>query len=233
MDAGVFFYNFGWLDMSIPSLELVMRIVQVMSFTVNEKRQKVAVHCHAGLGRTGLVIACYLIYEHGFDAVRAVQLVRTKRPGSIQTRAQHDFCVEFERWCQQLRRVFVLPPATRDSLFTLQEHLQAQRVVLHGADLQARRRVPKCVGLLCERLRASVAAYGATPVAIAFIDVGAAWAPRDEANLVALKRRLNAHDWCASNKKKLFVWGSFRAFCGEDFRTTLCFYFLIYGWCHN
>ena len=41
MDAGIFFYNFGWLDMSVPTLDMMMRIVQVMSFTIGEKRKKV------------------------------------------------------------------------------------------------------------------------------------------------------------------------------------------------
>jgi hypothetical protein len=36
----VFFYNFGWVDMTVPTLELMMRVVQVISFTVVEKRRK-------------------------------------------------------------------------------------------------------------------------------------------------------------------------------------------------
>jgi hypothetical protein len=50
LHSTVFFYNFYWQDMTVPSLELMMRVVQVISFTVNDKRRKVSVHCHAGLG---------------------------------------------------------------------------------------------------------------------------------------------------------------------------------------
>lgn len=39
----------------------------------------VAVHCHAGLGRTGLVIATYLVYARGFTAMEAVELIRRRR----------------------------------------------------------------------------------------------------------------------------------------------------------
>jgi protein-tyrosine phosphatase len=68
MDIGLFFlyirvyyYNFGWKDMDIPELNTMIDIVQVMHHSI-EKGHKVAVHCHAGLGRTGLSIACYLVY---------------------------------------------------------------------------------------------------------------------------------------------------------------------------
>jgi protein-tyrosine phosphatase len=47
----------------------------------------VAVHCGAGLGRTGTILACYLVSQ-GSTAKEATQQVRTKRPGSIETLAQ-------------------------------------------------------------------------------------------------------------------------------------------------
>jgi protein tyrosine phosphatase domain-containing protein 1 len=161
----------------------------------NKSPLQAAVHCHAGLGRTGLVIACWLIFEHKFAAERAVALVRANRPGSVQTRAQSDFCGEFEAWVQQLRCVYTLPPAAPAALRTLAQALSAQRTVLHGPELLARRHVPKAVALLCDRVRAAVGALGATPVAVAFVDVGPAWAHEDEVNLANLKRRMNGHDW--------------------------------------
>ena len=53
--------------------------------------QAVAVHCMAGRGRTGTVLAACLVAE-GMDADAAIALVRAKRPGSIETRAQ-EACV--------------------------------------------------------------------------------------------------------------------------------------------
>ena len=41
MNNNIYYYNFGWLDMSKPTNQLMMRIVQVMSFTLNVHKKKV------------------------------------------------------------------------------------------------------------------------------------------------------------------------------------------------
>ena len=48
----------------------------------------VAVHCAAGLGRAGTVLACYLVKYARYDAQRAINEIRQKRPGSIQSKEQ-------------------------------------------------------------------------------------------------------------------------------------------------
>ncbi len=47
----------------------------------------IAVHCAAGLGRTGTICAAWLTTQ-GRTAEAAIREVRSRRPGSVETRAQ-------------------------------------------------------------------------------------------------------------------------------------------------
>ena len=56
----------------------------------------VAVFCEAGLGRTGTLIAAYLVHD-GKTASDAIALVRSNEPSAVETRQQIRFLEEFER----------------------------------------------------------------------------------------------------------------------------------------
>nr|XP_006820288.1 PREDICTED: protein tyrosine phosphatase domain-containing protein 1-like [Saccoglossus kowalevskii] len=149
MDENIFFYNFGWDDYGIRSLPSILDMVKVMSFALQEG--KTAVHCHAGLGRTGVLIACYLIFSKRMDADQAIHFVREKRPGAIQTRGQIECCQQFGQFLIPLRVVFYSID-TRAYPFTLNQYLIRQKHMLHGYEARELKNIPKIIHVVCKRL---------------------------------------------------------------------------------
>ncbi|KAG8961767.1 cell division control protein 14 [Tulasnella sp. 419] len=69
-------------DGTNPTDEIVRKFIDV-SEQVIESGGVVAVHCKAGLGRTGTLIGAYLIYKYGFTANEAIAFMRIVRPGCV------------------------------------------------------------------------------------------------------------------------------------------------------
>jgi len=95
------YFNFPTEDFGVWSPERLLDIVKVLSFALSEGA--IAVHCHAGLGRTGVIIAAVLIFENGISAEQSIRQVRSGRAGSIQTRLQLASVVNFEEVLRKLR----------------------------------------------------------------------------------------------------------------------------------
>ena len=75
-------------DFDIPKPDQIDRIIQFIDTAISAKRP-VGVSCKFGIGRTGTILACYLVHE-GMDADSAICAVRKKRHGSIETQKQVD-----------------------------------------------------------------------------------------------------------------------------------------------
>jgi len=82
-ELGFRYFHTPILDHSAPSPEKLKQIVDLILGEVRAGR-KVLIHCAAGLGRTGTVLAAYLIARKRMSAEEAMELVRKLRPGSIE-----------------------------------------------------------------------------------------------------------------------------------------------------
>jgi len=82
-------------DFEAPSLQQINGIVAFVERRLAAGKG-VAVHCAAGLGRTGTAVACYLVHE-GYSPTAALAHVRSKRPGSVQTDEQQSIVYEYAR----------------------------------------------------------------------------------------------------------------------------------------
>ncbi|OAV97950.1 hypothetical protein PTTG_03173 [Puccinia triticina 1-1 BBBD Race 1] len=75
-------------DGTNPSMEMVREFITI-SERIIEEGGVVAVHCKAGLGRTGTLIGAYLIYKYRFTAEEAIGFMRIMRPGTCVGPQQH------------------------------------------------------------------------------------------------------------------------------------------------
>ena len=83
-------------DMGVPEFDDLVKTVDfIHDRIVND--EPVMVHCLAGLGRTGTILACYLIKYKKMSADDAIQKVRDERPGSIQSFPQEEIIFQFAK----------------------------------------------------------------------------------------------------------------------------------------
>ena len=86
--AGIAVADLCFEDCTAPPVDVVAKFLALAEALPGA----LAVHCKAGLGRTGTLIALYMIKHHGFTAREAMGWLRIVRPGSVIGEQQHFLC---------------------------------------------------------------------------------------------------------------------------------------------
>jgi cell division cycle 14 len=76
-------------DGTCPALSVVRKFITLAHEMITVQKRGIAVHCKAGLGRTGCLIGAYLIYRYGFTANEIIAYMRFMRPGMVVGPQQH------------------------------------------------------------------------------------------------------------------------------------------------
>ena len=99
--VGILTEHIPVVDFTAPTLKQVEQAIMMIHFYM-ERNMPVAVHCLAGFGRTGTILACYLVGE-GKSADEAITAIRRWRPGSIETLDQEAVIHEYEQFRRSVR----------------------------------------------------------------------------------------------------------------------------------
>ena len=83
-------------DMGVPTFDDLKHSVDYVHERI-QNNEPVMVHCLAGLGRTGTILACYLIKYEKMSAEDAIYHVREKRHGSIQSFVQEEMIFQYAK----------------------------------------------------------------------------------------------------------------------------------------
>jgi atypical dual specificity phosphatase len=104
-DAGLLSVVVPVPDMAAPTDRQLDHVLAAIR-KANASGMGVAIHCAAGLGRTGTVLAAYFV-ANGLPAREAIVKVRGLRPGSVETTEQER---AIERYARRLSEIDIEPP---------------------------------------------------------------------------------------------------------------------------
>ncbi|XP_008334251.1 dual specificity protein phosphatase CDC14B isoform X2 [Cynoglossus semilaevis] len=78
-DSGFEHHDLFFVDGSTPNDSIVKKFLNICE----NAEGAIAVHCKAGLGRTGTLIGCYMMKHYRLTAAEAIAWIRICRPGSV------------------------------------------------------------------------------------------------------------------------------------------------------
>jgi len=186
--------------MTAPGTDVILKILKQMSFSLMNGN-KIAIHCHAGRGRTGLIIAAWLIYHNNMTAKEAIKHVRSKRKGCIQSKSQEQILFKLDKEIRESRMIFHSTPK-----FKLEDFLFHQKKLLPLSRESQVRFVPNLVLITIERLETLINSKVCSPLGVALsfyspndsVYFKTEWTAYHEKSLKAYKEKINSGDLAIS-----------------------------------
>ena len=128
-DGGFSMHELYFPDGSCPPEPLLARFLEL----AESEPGALAIHCKAGLGRTGVLICSYLIKHFGFSAEEAIGYIRVVRPGSV-IGLQQNYLVAHAARLQEEGRAFRAAKEKEEKEGTIAAAAAAAAVAAGAAD---------------------------------------------------------------------------------------------------
>ncbi|CAI2350980.1 unnamed protein product [Caenorhabditis sp. 36 PRJEB53466] len=139
MKNGIYHYNFPLPDFQACTSHRLLDIVKVVDFALSHG--KIAVHCHAGHGRTGMVIAAWMMFALGMSPSQAVENVRKRRTKAVQSKEQVETLHEFRLLIRNCGGMII----PKNKLITISQYVAYNQKFISKPESRLYGKIPKVV----------------------------------------------------------------------------------------
>lgn len=147
---GISVYNFHWEDLTNPKITDILKNIKLMDMHI-AKGEAVLVHCHAGQGRTALVIAAYLMYKNITDSVEdTITYIQSQRKKCLRKEYNKKYLLEIGKEFNDLRQMF--PVGKKHFRYTVEQVIKNQLMYFHGEERIKYRHIPKVMDMCLIKL---------------------------------------------------------------------------------
>ena len=95
-----------------------------MYYYINVLNKKIIVHCHAGYGRTAIVLSCYNIFINKVTANKARKMIRKgERKYCLGSHIQFNYCKEFAKYMEIISANFFEKNKKDITIFKINEKM--------------------------------------------------------------------------------------------------------------